>query len=171
MISVPFSRTVSVWLVNVRQDGAKAADGRWGVPVGSRYEEPCLGDVAANRREQAQGAEGAKRVAVGRVVKEPFKAALGTTGWRSLRKPQSRRGELTTSGVQKYIKWRYGSCSVVDRRAPTVPVDLTPTGCERSWGIGVVGVSESSTELIDRALDRLHGWSRRLKYDRRIQIL
>src|SRR5687768_5596925 len=170
MISVPFSRTVSVWLVNVREDGAKAADGRWGVPVGSRYEEPCLGDVAANRREQAQGAEGAKRVAVGRVVKKPFKAALGTTGWRSLRKPQSRRGELTTSGVQKYIKRRYGSCSNIDTSA-AVPVDLTPTARQGSWGIGVVGVSESSTEFIERALDRLHGWSRRLKYDRGIQIL
>ena len=84
MISTFLASPAAVLLVDVCEDRAETADARWAAPVGSRYEEPGLGDIAADRREQAQWAEGAKRLAVCRVVEQPREAIRSTARRRRL---------------------------------------------------------------------------------------
>ena len=144
----------------------KPRDRCWENPVEAGHEEQSFGDVAAYRGEQAQRAEGAEGGAVGRIVEEPCKAVLGSARWGSLRKAHPRCGELAAAGVQEHVERRYRGCSSVHTTA-AVPVDLAATACERPWVIGVVGVAQSSAELIDRALNRVCGWPRCLEYSRR----
>ena len=79
-------------------------------PVGAGYEEQSFGDVAAYRSEQPRRAEGAEDGAVGRIVEEPCKPALGPARWGSLGKAYPRCGELGAAGVQEDVERRYRGC-------------------------------------------------------------
>ena len=125
--------------------------------VGAGYEEQSFGDVAAYRGEQPQRAEGAEDGAVGRIVEELLKAALGSARWGRLRKADPRCGELGAAAVQEHVERRYRGCCIQNvGGVAAVPVDLAATASvERRWVIAVVGIAQSGAERIDRALNRV----------------
>ena len=156
-VSLLLSRTAPIRLINVCEDRAEATDGCCITPIGAGHEEQSFGDIAAHRSEQPRRAEGAEDGAVGRIVEERLKAALGSARCGSLRKAYPGCSKLAAAGVQERVERRYrGGCIQNIGGVGAVPVDLAPTASvERWWIITVVGIAQSVAERIDRALNRI----------------
>ncbi len=159
----------SIWLVNVCEDRAEASDRCWRSPIGPGDEEQTFGDVAAHRSEQPRRAEGGEDGGVGRVIEEhgqspgpmgePAKGPVpGVVNWA----PRVFRNTL--NGVT-------GGCRVHDGGVTAIPVDFAATGRERPRVIAVIGISQSSAEGIDRALNRGSSWPGCLEHSRRHEAI
>ena len=163
-------RPAPIRLVNICEDRAEAAGRCWDGPLVPGYKEQSFSDVAAHWSEQPRRAEGAEDGAVGRIVEEHGQPALGSARWRSLRKAYPRCGELAPRVFRNTLNGVTGAVVVQNVGVAAVPVDLAATACERPWVIAVVGISQSSAERIDRALNRVSGWPGRLEYNRRNKV-
>src|SRR5262245_15243646 len=152
-------------LVNVCEDQAKTSDRRRYV-ARTGHEEVHLSDVAPYRAEEAKGAERAEDGSVRRVVEDACEP-----GGRSLHEPGPvrRREERAASDLKAGERVPRERCGLVV--TPAVPVDLTATACDWPWRIAVVSSSQSSTELIDRALNRGYRRPGCLEHGRRHKAL
>src|SRR5262245_23277120 len=126
----------AVRAVHVGEDRAEACH-RGGVGTGAaRHEEESLGDVASDRREETQRAEGAEGGAIVRVPEQLREAALRPALGRRLREPHARGEELCPAAVEERVERGHGIRRGVD--APTsVPVDLASTARERPRVVAV----------------------------------
>src|SRR5688572_2034253 len=143
----------AVGLVDIGEDRAEATHHCGLRPHGAGDEEQGFGDVAAYRGEQALRAEGAEDGAIGRIVEELGKAALGTARHGRLRKARSRCDELAAPGVEEHIERRYRDIRIEVRTA-AVPVDLAATVRKRAGAVAIVRATQSGAKIVHRTLNR-----------------
>ncbi len=77
---------------------------------------------------------------------------------------------MRAADIQEHIERSYRRCRVQDGGVTAIPVDFAAAARERPWVIAVVGISQSSAEGIDRALDRGRGRPGRLEDSRRDEV-